>query len=130
MGPGSAGAGCQGVSLPRLPLARSPCMLSAMEEDESPAFWAQKSPDELAAVAAEMHRQRRAWHGESLEREVQAARRAVGEMFLRGRGIEVGAGPRPFPIPKAATCDYGDIRDAQSLRIVLQQRRQSAVRRG
>ena len=85
-----------------------------MEEDESPAFWAQKSPDDLAAVAAEMHRQRRAWHGETLEREVQAARRAVGEMFLRGRGIEVGAGPRPFPIPKAATCDYGDIRDAQS----------------
>jgi SAM-dependent methyltransferase len=90
-------------------------MLSAMEEDENPAFWAQKSPDELAAVAAEMHRQRRAWHGEALEREVQAARRAVAEMFLRGHGIEVGAGPRPFPIPKAATCHYGDIRDAHGL---------------
>ena len=91
-------------------------MLSAMEDDESPAFWAQKSPDELAAVAAEMHRQRRAWHGETLEHEVQAARRAVGDVFVRGRGIEVGAGPRPFPIPKNATCHYGDIRDAQDLK--------------
>ncbi len=90
-------------------------MIVRMEEDESDAFWARKSPDELAAVAAAMHRQRRAWHGEMLEREVQAARRAVGEMFLRGHGIEVGAGPRPFPIPARATCHYGDVRDAQGL---------------
>jgi SAM-dependent methyltransferase len=86
-----------------------------MEEDENPTFWAQKSPDELAAVAAEMHRQRRAWHGETLEREVQAAPQAISDVFVRGRGIEIGAGPRPFPIPKNVTCHYGDIRDAQGL---------------
>jgi SAM-dependent methyltransferase len=95
-------------------------MLCVMEEDESPAFWAQKSPDELAAVAAEMHRQRRAWHGEALEREVQAARRTIGDVFLRGRGIEVGAGSRPFPLPRTATCDYGDIRDAHGLKAYFQ----------
>jgi SAM-dependent methyltransferase len=84
-------------------------------EDESIQFWANKSPDELAAVAAEMHRQRRAWHGEALQREVQAARRAISDVFVRGHGIEVGAGSRPFPIPKSAKCDYGDIRDAAAL---------------
>jgi len=84
-------------------------------EDESIEFWGRKSPQELAAVAAEMHRQRRTWHGEALEREVQAARRAVAEIFLRGRGIEVGAGSRPFPLPRMATCHYGDIRDAKGL---------------
>jgi hypothetical protein len=31
----------------------------SMMEDENVAFWAQKSPQELAAVAAEMHRMRR-----------------------------------------------------------------------
>ena len=49
------------------------------------------------------------------EEQMNAARRELSEQFIRGRGIEVGAGSRPFPIPAGARCFYGDVRDAESL---------------
>lgn len=47
--------------------------------------------------------------------EVHGARSAIGQMFLRGTGIEVGAGSRPFPLPPGARCFYGDVRDRAAL---------------
>lgn len=47
--------------------------------------------------------------------QVAAARKLIGEKFLRGVGIEVGAGDRPFPAGDAASVLYGDIRDDTSL---------------
>ena len=46
---------------------------------------------------------------------VNLERRAVAERFLRGYGIEVGAGDRPFPVPSHVRVFYGDIRDAASV---------------
>jgi len=51
----------------------------------------------------------------SQEEQVAAVRAKVAEEFITGRGIEVGAGSRPFPIPAHATVLYGDIRDQASL---------------
>lgn len=45
---------------------------------------------------------------------VQAVRTTIAA-GLRGIGIEVGAGARPFPVPAAAQLIYGDIRDRQTL---------------
>lgn len=47
--------------------------------------------------------------------QVTAARRAVADLFIAGRGLELGAGSRPFPIPPHAVCYYGDIRDQEQL---------------
>lgn len=47
--------------------------------------------------------------------EIAATRRAVAHLFLKGDGIEVGAGDRPFALPEGARCQYGDIRDRPSL---------------
>jgi len=51
----------------------------------------------------------------SQEERVAAVRAKVAEEFIAGRGIEVGAGSRPFPIAAHATVLYGDIRDQASL---------------
>lgn len=51
----------------------------------------------------------------SLER-VLTARAAVTSLFIKGEGIEVGAGSRPFPVPDHAIVRYGDIRDADELK--------------
>jgi SAM-dependent methyltransferase len=48
--------------------------------------------------------------------DIDAARSAISSEFLRGNGIEVGGGSRPFPVPAHATVSYGDIRDRESLR--------------
>ena len=47
--------------------------------------------------------------------EVHAQRAEIAARFLSGRGLEVGAGDRPFPVPKQAQVLYGDIRDADSV---------------
>jgi SAM-dependent methyltransferase len=36
-------------------------------------------------------------------------------LTIKGSGVEVGAGSRPFPIPDNAQCYYGDIRDKSAL---------------
>lgn len=85
-------------------------------EDERPSFWWKQPHQDLAATTAEIHRQRREWLSGAGEREVHATRRALSEMFIRGHGIEVGAGDRPFPIPGHAKCFYGDIRHGDDLK--------------
>ncbi len=49
------------------------------------------------------------------EAEIAAVRAEVSQRFISGRGIEVGAGARPFPIPTGTCISYGDIRDRASL---------------
>jgi SAM-dependent methyltransferase len=46
---------------------------------------------------------------------VNVQRAAVATRFLNGRGVEVGAGDRPFPVPKHVEVLYGDIRDVSSV---------------
>jgi SAM-dependent methyltransferase len=46
---------------------------------------------------------------------VNSQRRAVAERFLTGEGVEVGAGDRPFPVPRHVQVFYGDIRDTASI---------------
>jgi hypothetical protein len=83
--------------------------------DETPEFWRSHSHDDLVRRVAELHRQRRENTAASGEKEVTAARRAVADLFIKGEGIEVGAGARRFPIPSHAQCYYGDIRDQEQL---------------
>jgi SAM-dependent methyltransferase len=53
--------------------------------------------------------------GEPLAEAIHAQRAELGARFLNGRGLEVGAGDRPFPVPERAEVLYGDIRDAGSV---------------
>ncbi len=84
-------------------------------EDEEPAFWLQKPVQVLVDTAVVLHRERRLAAERRGAEEVLAVRRAVGHMVLCGNGVEVGAGDRPWPLPPAATCYYGDIRDRDGL---------------
>lgn len=47
--------------------------------------------------------------------QVRVQRAALARRFLSGRGIEVGAGDRPFPVPEQVCVLYGDIRDRQAV---------------
>ncbi len=47
--------------------------------------------------------------------EVATKRKEISEKFLTGIGVEVGAGNRPFPVPRHAQVFYGDIRDLVAL---------------
>ena len=49
------------------------------------------------------------------EEQVTAQRIALARRFLTGRGLEVGAGNRPFPVPEHVRVMYGDIRDRASV---------------
>lgn len=85
------------------------------QADESPDFWLPFAHDDLAARCATLHAERRQREGAVAEAEVQAVRRTLAQVFLRGQGVEVGAGSRPFPVPPQARCRYGDIRDQAQL---------------
>lgn len=63
----------------------------------------------------------------NLEEEVQRARKAIASRFLKGNGLEVGAGSRPFPVPDDARVCYGDIRGGASLESYFQN---SAIQTG
>lgn len=54
------------------------------------------------------------------EEEVQRARKAIASRFLKGNGLEVGAGSRPFPVPMDVRVCYGDIRGSASLESYFQ----------
>lgn len=89
-----------------------------MYEDESVEHWLSKSKDELAGIAAALHRDRRKVAEGHGYREVMAFRAALALAFLpqtNSKGIEVGAGDRPWPLPGAARCFYGDVRDKADL---------------
>jgi SAM-dependent methyltransferase len=47
--------------------------------------------------------------------EVLKVRTEIGQTFLKGRGVEVGPGDRPFPLPAGARISYGDIRKHEAL---------------
>lgn len=83
-----------------------------MIEDETVEFWLRFDHADLAARCAALHSQRRELSESLAVRSIEVARKAVGEIFLTGSGIEVGAGTRPFPLPEGCSCDYGDIRNS------------------
>jgi SAM-dependent methyltransferase len=63
------------------------------------------------------------------EAKIEASRSAMGS-FLRGNGIEVGAGDRPFPVPDFVNVKYGDVRDAESLQVYFKSEVPIAVKSG
>jgi SAM-dependent methyltransferase len=84
-------------------------------ESETAEFWRGYGHDDLVVRVAQLHTQRREL-AESLGAvEIKGARNAVAHLFLKGQGIEVGAGDRPFPLPDGAQCHYGDTRDRDEL---------------
>ncbi len=83
--------------------------------DETAAYWMPYPHDDLALRVAVLHAQRRQQQADQNEAEIHVARRAFAAAFVRGSGIEVGAGSRPFPIPAGVQCYYGDVRDAGQL---------------
>ncbi|MDX3901162.1 MAG: methyltransferase domain-containing protein [Sphingobium sp.] len=86
-------------------------------QDESIDFWRQHDADDLAVRVAALHQQRRQAANQHIEEQVALARKTVADLFVKGEGIEVGAGTRPFPIPDSAVCRYGDARDKDALKI-------------
>ncbi|MEW9535718.1 methyltransferase domain-containing protein [Agrobacterium radiobacter] len=86
-----------------------------MMDDEKAEYWLPFPHDDLALRCAVLHQQRRKLQDEKLEVEVLSARKALSEIFLKGKGIEVGAGSRPFPLPDGVECYYGDVLDSASL---------------
>jgi len=49
------------------------------------------------------------------EEEIATVRAELSRRFISGRGLEIGAGARPFPVPRGAQISYGDMRDRASL---------------
>jgi len=49
------------------------------------------------------------------EEAIAAVRAKLSRRFISGRGLEIGAGARPFPVPPGAQVSYGDMRDRASL---------------
>lgn len=84
-------------------------------EDETAQFWLHYDQQDLAQIVAVLHKERRAVASKAAEQEVALVRRVISDMFLKGSGIEVGAGPRPFPLPNGTQCLYGDNRNASEL---------------
>ena len=85
------------------------------DSSEDPEYWRSFPFDDLVVRVAVLHAQRRELTERIYETQVTAARRAVADLFIAGKGLEVGAGSRPFPIPPHADCYYGDIRDGEQL---------------
>jgi hypothetical protein len=84
--------------------------------EETAGFWMSCPLNDLAQRTASLHTYRREAAEKASNKEVTIARRTVADFFVRGVGIEVGAGDRPFPIPSHARCGYGDIRDIEELK--------------
>lgn len=86
-----------------------------MSADETTEFWMTFPVNDLAARCAALHSQRRELMGQHAIIEIEAVRRTLSSVWIKGSGIEVGAGSRPFPLPADASCYYGDIRDKAAL---------------
>lgn len=67
--------------------------------DENVETWLARPHAQLARIAAALHKQRNMSHRDALNNQILAVRRAIADVFLRGVGIEGGAGPRPWPVP-------------------------------
>jgi hypothetical protein len=59
--------------------------------------------------------------------QIATVRGKLSRRFISGRGLEIGAGSRPFPVPRGARVSYGDVRDRASLESYF---RTSAVQTG
>jgi SAM-dependent methyltransferase len=91
-------------------------------EDETAAFWfANMSKEQLAEIAANMHRDRRIVAEGEGYREVMAVRKAIAAALIRGEGLEVGAGNRPWPLPENVRCFYGDTLRVDQLKIYFRE---------
>ncbi|WDY59859.1 methyltransferase domain-containing protein [Pseudomonas sp. PSKL.D1] len=86
-----------------------------MREEETAEFWGGFAKDDLMQRCASLHQMRREAQEAKGAEEIQVVRRTIAELFVSGKGIEVGAGSRPFPIPNHASCFYGDVRDRSEL---------------
>ncbi|MDE2440230.1 MAG: methyltransferase domain-containing protein [Betaproteobacteria bacterium] len=86
-----------------------------MNDEEISSFWINYSIEDLANRCASLHRQRRELMESHGSIEIEAVRRTVSSIWIKGKGIEVGAGSRPFFIPDGSECYYGDIRDRDEL---------------
>src|SRR5437764_580057 len=51
----------------------------------------------------------------TVEEAIAAVRAKLSRRFISGRGLEIGAGARPFPVPPGAQVSYGDMRDRAAL---------------
>ncbi|MGE3170980.1 MAG: class I SAM-dependent methyltransferase [Planctomycetota bacterium] len=54
-----------------------------------------------------------------LLRGIHGVRLAVSRTWLRGQGLEIGAGPDPQPLPDGCTCRYYDLRTPDELRALF-----------
>jgi SAM-dependent methyltransferase len=86
-----------------------------VNEDETPEFWERFERRTLTETCAALHQQRRVAAEAKGAEEIEIVRRTLADVFIRGNGIEVGAGSRPFPIPAHASCFYGDVRNHTEL---------------
>ena len=59
--------------------------------------------------------------------QIATVRGKLSRRFISVRGLEIGAGSRPFPVPRGARVSYGDVRDRASLESYF---RTSAVQTG
>jgi SAM-dependent methyltransferase len=84
-------------------------------EDENATFWLKFSHADLAERCAILHAERRSQAAKSAADVVNAARAVLSNQFIKGNGVELGAGDRPYPLPEGATCYYGDVRDKDGL---------------
>lgn len=78
--------------------------------------WMQLSKPELAARCVQFEDETTLLANARGQNEIHGMRFALASQFCRGRGIEVGAGDRPFPLPSGAVAMYGDSRDHDALK--------------
>lgn len=87
-----------------------------MFEAENEAYWETMSRPVLAKTVAQLHQQRRLLQEQIGFHRVSGARAVISDVFVRGTGIEVGGGDRPFPVNVGVQVLYGDIRDEAALK--------------
>ncbi len=75
------------------------------------------SREEAIAGIRALHAWRDKDYEDKLGRMISSSRKAVADMFVRGSGLELGAGSRPYPIPDGTQCYYGDVRDREEIEV-------------
>lgn len=82
--------------------------------DETPEFWLELPMMQVARAAADLQKFHRNQPAEMDKARMVATRLAMSS-WLKGTGIEVGAGNRPFHVRDGLNVIYGDIRDDEAL---------------